>query len=96
VLDIPNMTLLAWLVVGAVAGLVASLISGSREGLLMMVVLGIVGAIVGGWVATDLLKIANVTGINATSIIVATVGALIVIFVAGSLGGSRSRRFGWR
>jgi uncharacterized membrane protein YeaQ/YmgE (transglycosylase-associated protein family) len=96
VLDIPNMTLLAWLVVGAAAGLVASLITGSREGLLMMIVLGVVGAIVGGWVAADLLKIANVTGINATSIIVATIGAVIVIFVARNLGGSRSRRFGWR
>jgi len=55
----------------------------------MMVVLGIVGAIVGGWVATDLLKIANVTGINTTSVIVAVVGALIVIFVVGSLGTRR-------
>ena len=95
-MDIPQMTLVAWIVVGAIAGFVASAITGSREGLVMMVVLGIVGAVVGGWVAGDILKIANVTGINATSIIVATVGALIVIFVAGSLGGSRSRRFGWR
>jgi uncharacterized membrane protein YeaQ/YmgE (transglycosylase-associated protein family) len=61
----------------------------------MMVVLGIVGAIVGGWVATDLLKIANVTGINTTSIIVAVVGALIVIFVVGNLGTKRGG-FGWR
>ena len=94
-LDIPNMTLLAWLVVGAIAGFVASFLTGSREGLVMMVVLGIVGAIVGGWVATDLLKIANVTGINTTSIIVAVVGALIVIFVVGNLGTKRGG-FGWR
>jgi uncharacterized membrane protein YeaQ/YmgE (transglycosylase-associated protein family) len=60
-----------------------------------MVVLGIVGAIVGGWVATDLLKIANVTGINTTSVIVAVVGALIVIFVVGSLG-TRRGGYGWR
>jgi uncharacterized membrane protein YeaQ/YmgE (transglycosylase-associated protein family) len=89
------MTLLAWLVVGAIAGFVASFLTGSREGLVMMVVLGIVGAIVGGWVATDLLKIANVTGINTTSIIVAVVGALIVIFVVGNLGTKRGG-FGWR
>src|ERR1035437_7401696 len=55
-MDIPQMTLLAWLVVGAVAGFLASEIMGNREGLVMMVVLGIVGAIVGGWVAADLLK----------------------------------------
>jgi len=94
-MDIPNMTLLAWLVVGAIAGFLASVISGSREGLVMMVVLGIVGAIVGGWIAADVLKIAGVTGINTTSVIVAVVGALIVIFVVGSLGGRR-RSFGWR
>jgi len=89
------MTLLAWLVVGAIAGFVASEIMGTREGLVMMVLLGIVGAIVGGWVATDLLKIANVTGINTTSVIVAVVGALIVIFVVGSLG-TRRGGYGWR
>jgi uncharacterized membrane protein YeaQ/YmgE (transglycosylase-associated protein family) len=89
-MDIPQMTLLAWLVVGAVAGFLASEIMGTREGLVMMVVLGIVGAIVGGWVAADLLKIADVTGINLTSIVVAVVGALIVIVVYNSFGRRRS------
>jgi uncharacterized membrane protein YeaQ/YmgE (transglycosylase-associated protein family) len=87
------MTWLTWIVVGALAGIIASLISGSREGLLMMIVLGIVGAIVGGWLVGDVFKIANVTGVNATSIIVAVVGALLVIFVIGGLGGRR-RAFG--
>jgi uncharacterized membrane protein YeaQ/YmgE (transglycosylase-associated protein family) len=94
-MDIPQMTLVAWLVVGAVAGFLASEIMGTREGLVMMVVLGIVGAIVGGWVAADLLKIANVTGINLTSIVVASVGALIVIVIYDSLVGRR-RAFGRR
>jgi len=89
-MDIPNMTLVAWLVVGAIAGFLASEIMGTREGLVMMVVLGIVGAIVGGWVAADVLKIADVTGINLTSIIVAIVGALIVIVVWDALVGRRS------
>ena len=91
-MDIPQMTLLSWLVVGVIAGFVASEIMGTREGLLMMVVLGIVGAIVGGWVAADVLKVANVTGINLTSIIVAIVGALIVIVAYDSLIG-RGRVF---
>lgn len=81
------MTLLAWLVVGAISGFVASELMGTREGLVMMVVLGIVGAIVGGWVAADVLKIADVTGINLTSIVVAVVGAIIVIAVYQSLAG---------
>jgi len=88
-MDIPQMTLLAWLVVGAIAGFLASEIMGTREGLVMMVVLGIVGAIVGGWVAADIFKIADVTGINLTSIIVAIVGAIIVIVVYDSLVGRR-------
>jgi uncharacterized membrane protein YeaQ/YmgE (transglycosylase-associated protein family) len=88
-MDIPQMTLVAWVVVGAIAGFLASEIMGTREGLILMVVLGIVGAVVGGWVCADLLKIADVTGINLTSIVVAVVGSLIVIAVYQSLGGRR-------
>ena len=93
--DIPQMTLVTWIVVGAIAGFLASVIAGSREGLLMMVVLGIVGAVVGGWIADQVLKIpgVNVTGVNATSILVAVAGALIVLFVVNSFGGRR-RAFG--
>ena len=94
-LDIPNMTLLAWLVVGAIAGFLASFLTGSRESLVAMIVLGIVGAVVGGWVASDLLHIADVTGINSTSVAVATIGAVIVIFVIGGFGPRRGR-YGWR
>jgi uncharacterized membrane protein YeaQ/YmgE (transglycosylase-associated protein family) len=88
-MDIPQMTLLAWVVVGAVAGFLASEIMGTREGLVLMIVLGIVGAIVGGWIASDIFKIADVTGINLTSIIVALVGAVVVIFVWQQVGGRR-------
>jgi len=52
-MDIPQMTLVAWIVVGAIAGFLASEIMGTREGLVLMIVLGIVGAVVGGWVASD-------------------------------------------
>ena len=88
-MDIPQMTLVAWIVVGAIAGFLASEIMGTREGLVMMIVLGIVGAVVGGWVCADLLKIADVTGVNLTSIVVASIGAIIVIVVYDSLGGRR-------
>jgi uncharacterized membrane protein YeaQ/YmgE (transglycosylase-associated protein family) len=94
-LDIPNMTLLTWVVVGAIAGFLASLITGSREGLVMMVILGIVGAVVGGWLAINVFKISGVTGVNTNSIIVAVVGAVIVVFVVGSLG-TRRGGFGSR
>ncbi len=93
-LDIPNMTLVSWLAIGAVAGFLASVLTGAHESLVTMIVLGIVGAVVGGWVASDLLHIANVTGVNSTSIAVATIGAVIVIFVVGGL--NRRGRYGWR
>ena len=88
-MDIPQMTLLAWVVVGAIAGFLASEIMGTREGLILMVVLGIVGAVVGGWIASDLFHIADVTAINLTSVVVATIGAVVVILVVQSLGGRR-------
>ena len=77
------MGFLAWIVVGAIAGFLANQIMGSREGLLMMVVLGIVGGLVGGFVATNVLKMGTVNGINIESIVIATLGAIAIIFVAG-------------
>jgi uncharacterized membrane protein YeaQ/YmgE (transglycosylase-associated protein family) len=83
------MGFLAWIVVGAIAGFLANMIMGSREGLLMMIVLGIVGALVGGYVAATVLKVGTVNGINVESIVIATLGAIAVIFLVGL--GSRSR-----
>jgi uncharacterized membrane protein YeaQ/YmgE (transglycosylase-associated protein family) len=86
------MGFIAWIVVGAIAGFLANQIMGSREGLLMMVVLGIVGGLVGGFVATSVLKMGTVNGINIESIVIATLGAIAIIFVAGlARGGRRSR-----
>lgn len=84
------MGFIAWIVVGAIAGFIASQLMGSRDGLLWMVILGIVGGVVGGYVATNLLKLGSaVDGINIESIAIATVGAVAVIFVARLLGGTR-------
>jgi uncharacterized membrane protein YeaQ/YmgE (transglycosylase-associated protein family) len=83
------MGIIAWIVLGAIAGFIANLIMGSREGLLMMVVLGIVGGIVGGFVATSVLKIGSVDGINIESILIATLGAIAVVYVVHLATGSR-------
>jgi uncharacterized membrane protein YeaQ/YmgE (transglycosylase-associated protein family) len=88
------MGFIAWIVVGAIAGFLATQITGSREGLLMMVVLGIVGGLVGGFVATSILKIGGVDGINIGSIVIATLGAIAVVFVASLATGSRGLRRG--
>jgi uncharacterized membrane protein YeaQ/YmgE (transglycosylase-associated protein family) len=79
----------SWIVVGAIAGFLANMVMGSREGLLMMVVLGIVGGLVGGFVAASILKIGTVDGINVQSIAIATAGAIVIVFLAGM---SRGRR----
>ena len=86
------MGFIAWIVVGAIAGFLANQIMGSREGLLMMVVLGIVGGLLGGFVATSVLKMGSVNGINVESIVIATLGAIAVVFLAGFARGSRRSR----
>jgi uncharacterized membrane protein YeaQ/YmgE (transglycosylase-associated protein family) len=86
------MGFIAWIVVGAIAGFLANQITGSREGLLMMIVLGIVGGLVGGYVATTVLKIGSVDGINIESIVIATLGAIAVVFVANAVTRSGGRR----
>jgi uncharacterized membrane protein YeaQ/YmgE (transglycosylase-associated protein family) len=83
------MGIIAWIVVGAIAGFLASFVMGSREGLLMMIVLGIVGGLVGGFVATNVLKMGTVDGINVESIVIATIGAIAVVFVARLASGRR-------
>ena len=82
------MGFIAWIVVGAIAGFLANQVMGSREGLLMMVVLGIVGGLVGGFVAANVLKMGSVDGINVESVVIATLGAIAVIFVARFAGSS--------
>ena len=85
------MGFLAWIVIGAIAGFLANNIMGSREGLVMLVVLGIVGGLVGGYIATNILKIGSVDGINLQSIVIATLGAMLVVFVVTALRGGRLR-----
>ena len=74
---------IAWIVVGAIAGFLASVIMGSREGLLLMIVLGIIGGLIGGYLATYVFKVGSVNGVNPESIAIATAGAILVIFVVG-------------
>jgi uncharacterized membrane protein YeaQ/YmgE (transglycosylase-associated protein family) len=78
------MGFIAWIVVGAIAGFLANLIMGPRSGLLMMVLLGIVGGLVGGFIASTVLKMGSVDGINVESIVIATIGAILVILVVGA------------
>jgi len=74
------MSFLAWVVLGLLAGFIASKIVNKRgEGLLLDAVLGIVGAVVGGWVF-GLFGASGVTGVNLYSLLVAVAGAIVVLF----------------
>lgn len=79
------MGLLSWIVVGGLAGLLAQyLMGGERAGCFMTVLLGVVGAFVGGFVMS-LFRLGSVSGINIWSIVVATVGAAILIALGRAL-----------
>jgi uncharacterized membrane protein YeaQ/YmgE (transglycosylase-associated protein family) len=86
------MGLLSWLVVGAIAGILAGYLVSGDEGLGIIgrILLGIVGAVVGGFVAGALTGGDYITGINITTIIVATIGAVVVVVAYNMLTG-RSR-----
>jgi uncharacterized membrane protein YeaQ/YmgE (transglycosylase-associated protein family) len=88
------MGFLAWIIVGAIAGFLANQVMGSREGLLLMIVLGIVGGLVGGFIATSVFKMGSVNGINIESIFIATLGAILVVFVVNAVRGGRGLRTG--
>jgi len=76
------MTILYWIVFGLIAGSVANFIAPSaRGGFLESIILGIVGAVVGGYLGQRFFSV-GVTGFNLMSFIVAISGALLVIFVA--------------
>jgi uncharacterized membrane protein YeaQ/YmgE (transglycosylase-associated protein family) len=75
------MGILATIVVGLIAGVLASLIMKARGGLIIDLILGVVGGFVGGWLSGLVLGRNMMTGINLPSILVALVGAIIVLVV---------------
>lgn len=84
------MSIIAWLVLGGIAGFIASkIVDSTGQGLLIDIVLGIVGAIIGGYVFS-LLGAAPVTGFNLYSMFVAIVGAVIILAIYHAVTG-RSR-----
>lgn len=75
------MSILAWIVLGLIAGFIASkLVNKQGEGFLLDIVLGIVGAVIGGWLF-NMFGAAGVTGFNIYSLIVAVIGAVIFLVI---------------
>jgi uncharacterized membrane protein YeaQ/YmgE (transglycosylase-associated protein family) len=73
--------IIAWIILGAIAGFITNMIMGGTEGVIGTILLGIIGAVVGGFVAGNIFKVADVTGINIESVVVAVIGAVIVVAV---------------
>jgi uncharacterized membrane protein YeaQ/YmgE (transglycosylase-associated protein family) len=81
------MSILAWIVLGLIAGFIASKIYvGTGQGVLMDIVLGIVGAVVGGYLF-DMLGAGGITGFNIWSMLVAIVGAVLVLWIYHAVSG---------
>jgi len=85
------MSVLAWIVLGLISGFIASkIVNKSGAGIVMDIVLGIVGAVLGGWLFNTIGHV-GVTGVNLYSILVAVVGAVILLFIYHAMVGIRAR-----
>jgi uncharacterized membrane protein YeaQ/YmgE (transglycosylase-associated protein family) len=86
-----TMGILAWILLGLVAGALAKFIMPGQQGggIILTTVLGVVGALVGGLVGTYVLGFGEVSGFDFRSIAIAVAGALLVLIVFGLLGRRR-------
>jgi uncharacterized membrane protein YeaQ/YmgE (transglycosylase-associated protein family) len=75
------MSFIAWIVLGLIAGFVASkIVNRTGEGVIVDILLGIVGAVIGGWLFHTF-GMPGVTGFNAYSLIVSVVGAIVLLAI---------------
>lgn len=84
------MSIIAWLVLGLIAGFIASkIVNHTGSGIILDIVLGVVGALVGGFLFS-IFGASGVTGLNIYSMLVAIVGAVVVLFIYHALVGRRA------
>jgi uncharacterized membrane protein YeaQ/YmgE (transglycosylase-associated protein family) len=92
-MEVPLMSIIAWIVLGAIAGYIAGFLVKGDEGLGVIghIVLGIVGALVGGFLASVFFNSKPIDGpFDVSSIVVSVIGAVLVVLVVGAVSG-RSR-----
>lgn len=80
------MGIIIWLVMGGIVGWIASIIMGTnaRQGIILNVVVGIVGALIGGWLIGPLLGAGSINeGISIMSFIVSLIGAILLLAIVG-------------
>ncbi|MBV9748372.1 MAG: GlsB/YeaQ/YmgE family stress response membrane protein [Acetobacteraceae bacterium] len=84
------MSIIAWIVLGLIAGWLAGLLMrGGGYGVIGDIVLGIVGAIIGGWITGAVLGVDLVNGFNIQSLIVAILGAVVLVAISRLFTGRR-------
>jgi uncharacterized membrane protein YeaQ/YmgE (transglycosylase-associated protein family) len=87
------MGVIAWIVLGAIAGVIAEHLTGRKSGLLLATVVGIVGALLGGFLAKALFQVQTLnTFFNLSTWITAIVGAVILFLLMRAVSGSRRGR----
>lgn len=86
------MGILAWIIFGALAGWIASLIlkTNDQQGAIGNIIVGIIGAVIGGFLAGVLFNSPGVTGFNLSSFIIAVVGAVVLLMLKGMVAGKRT------
>jgi uncharacterized membrane protein YeaQ/YmgE (transglycosylase-associated protein family) len=83
------MSIIAWIVLGLVAGFIGSkIVNKSGQGLVLDIVLGVVGAVVGGWLFS-VFGASGVTGLNIYSLLVAVIGAVVVLYAYHAITGRK-------
>ncbi len=85
------MGIFAWIIFGLIAGALAKFIMPGRQGggIILTAILGIVGAVVGGFIGTNVLGFGDISGFDLRSMAIAVGGALVVLFVYGLVTRSR-------
>lgn len=87
-----GMGILSWILLGLVAGAIAKMLHPGKDpgGCIITIIIGIIGAVVGGFIATRLLGWGNIDGFNIKSILIATAGAVIALAIYSAV--TRRRR----
>jgi len=87
------MNILIWLIVGAIIGWLASMIMRTQEGLLLNIVVGIVGALIGGWLISPLVGAGTINScdLSLAGLGVSFLGAIILLAIVNMFRGGRTR-----
>ena len=84
------MSIIAWIILGLIAGFIASkIVNKQGEGFFVDIILGIVGALVGGFIFTAV-GASGITGFNLYSLVVAVIGAIVVLVIYHAIAGRRA------